>query len=101
MTDDKQGLAERLSAARTAAGSPTYRRLYDALRDALGNAAPSPQTIHDLHTKGVQPERVDLFLLQFLAELYDVTVADLSPIAAERIKSMRDLLERSKRCIAA
>lgn len=101
MADDKQELARRLTAARESAGSPTYRRMANAMYDALGDAAPSQQTIHDLHAKGVAPERVDLYTIQFLAELYDVRVADLSQIAADRIASMRDLLERSRRCIAA
>lgn len=100
-SDNAKGLAARLSAARDKAGSPTYRRIARALEDSLGEAAPTQQSLNKLHTIGVQPERVDLYVIQFLAELYDVRVADLSEIAAARLNSMRDLLERSRRCIAA
>lgn len=99
-TDDAAGFGQQLTAARLAAGKPTFKKIERAAWESLGAYAPTAETIRLYHCGTVTPEKADVVLVAFLADLYGVSVSTLSQTIADRAEMARDLLVDKLRCIS-
>lgn len=59
----------------------------------------SDETIRRCERGDYDPEDVDIPLILALATMYSISLSSLSPIIAERAKSLSDLLGRISACI--
>lgn len=99
--DNAEGFGQRLTAARIAAGNPSFRRIERRAVEILGPYAPTSETIRLYHAGKVTPEKADIVLAAFLANYFGVELSDLSVTIANRADKARDLLVSKLCCIAA
>lgn len=95
--DTTAEFASALEAARKTKGL-SYKDVGRAVFLLLGPMAPGQEWLRRWHVGDMAPERADLVVCAALAEVYGVTLSELSPVVADRYEGVRDLLIRVKRC---
>lgn len=74
----------------------SYNTLRDLVYDLLGPYTPTMETLRQMHqTKDSKAaKRPDPLVMVALAHVYGVSLSDLSPVTADELKRLRDLLRR-------
>lgn len=82
-------LGERLEAARQALTPvPSFRQVERRMFTRLGDYTPTSETLRRWHQPGVEAEKVDLVVLTCLADLYGITIRELSEWAADTLSDL-------------
>lgn len=96
-----QHYGQRCREAREAAGF-SLAEARDRLRDSIPHRyVPSVKTLARIETGFMAEDKVDGIIIVGLAGIYGCKVSDLSTVVANELDSLRDLVVRSSRCIAA
>lgn len=95
MTTNAEDFAAALEAARVTSGL-SFKRLERLLWARLGEYAPTYETLRRIHRGEVDPEKVDMVILLAIASVYRTPASGLSPIVAQRLNEMRDLVNESR-----
>lgn len=74
----------------------SFKKLERALWQRLGDYAPTDETLRRYHRGDIHPAKADLVIILTIAQVYNVAASGVSPIIAQRLEEMRDLVTQSR-----